>query len=242
MSCPLTASTSLSITAPIVASLDFATVACNEMTNHVKAVRRYDSTGRKAQALRTRTAVLDVAERQFLEVGYGTATVASIAQEAGVSVETIYKSFGSKSGLVRGIYDRGLQGSGARRAYDRSDEMRDRESDPRTIMREWGRLTAEVASVVTPVRILMRHLALTDHEIAAVLATAETERLARMRHHARFLKARGHLRDGVTVSEATDLLWICSSLEIYELMVMGRGWSTARFARYVGDLMITALI
>ena len=48
--------------------------------------------------------------------------------------------------------------------------------------------------------------------------------------------------DGVTVSDATDLLWICSSLEIYELMVMGRGWSTARFARYVGDLMITALV
>jgi hypothetical protein len=88
----------------------------------------------------------------------------------------------------------------------------------------------------------MRHLALTDHEIAAVLAKAEDERLDRMRHHARFLKARGHLRDGVTVSDATDLLWICSSLEIYELMVMSRGWSTARFARYVGDLMITALI
>jgi AcrR family transcriptional regulator len=212
------------------------------MRTHIKAGRRYNSTGRRAGALRTRTAILDAAERQFLEDGYGTATIASIAQEAGISVETIYKSFGSKSGLVREIYERGLEGRGDTRAYERSDEMRDRESDPRTIMREWGRLTAEVASVVTPIRILMRHLALTDHEIAAVLATAETERLARMRHHARFLKTRGHLRDGVTVSDATDLLWICSSLEIYELMVMGRGWSTARFARYVGDLMITALI
>jgi AcrR family transcriptional regulator len=212
------------------------------MMTHVKTTRRYDSTGRRARALRTRTAVLDSAARQFLEDGYGRTTIASIAQEAGVSVETIYKSFGSKPRLVREIYERGLEGLGDTRAYQRSDEMRDRESDPRTIMREWGRLTAEVASVVTPIRILMRHLALTDHEIAAVLATAETERLARMRHHARFLKARGHLRDGVTVSDATDLLWICSSVEIYELMVMGRGWSTARFARYVGDLMITALI
>lgn len=120
--------------------------------------------------------------------------------------------------------------------------MRDRESDPRTIMREWGRLTAEVASVVTPIRLLMRHLALTDREIATVLDTAEAERLARMRHHARFLKARGHLREGVTVSEATDVLWICSSLEIYELLVMRRGWSITSFARYVGNFMITALL
>lgn len=212
------------------------------MVTPVKTSRRYDSTGRRARALRTRAAVLDAAERQFLEEGYGTATIASIAQEAEVSVETIYKSFGSKSGLVREIYERGLEGREDVRAYERSDEMRDQESDPRTIMREWGRLTAEVASVVTPIRILMRHLALTDPEIAGVLETAETERLARMRHHARFLKRRGHLREGVTVSEATDLLWICSSLEIYELFVMRRGWSTVRFARYVGNLMTTALL
>ena len=212
------------------------------MSTLVKATRRYDSSGRRARALRTRTAILDAAERQFLEDGYGTATIASIAQEAGISVETIYKSFGSKPGLAREIYERGLEGRGATRAYERSDEMRDQESDPRAIMLEWGRLTAEVASVVTPIRLLMRHLAVTDREVAAVLESAETERLARMRHHARFLNRRGHLRQGVTVSEATDVLWICSSLEIYELLVMRRGWSTTRFAGYVGNFMITALL
>lgn len=212
------------------------------MGTPVKTSRRYDSTGRKARALRARTSILDAAERQFLEDGYGTATIASIAQEATVSVETIYKSFGGKSGLVREIYERGLEGQGDSRAYVRSDEMRAREGDPQTIMREWGRLTAEVASVVTPIRILMRHLALTDSEIAAVLEAAEAGRLARMRHHARFLKTQGYLREGVTVSEATDVLWLCSSLEIYELLVIRRGWSTARFAGYVGNFMITALL
>lgn len=212
------------------------------MGTPVKASRRYDSSGRRERALRTRAAVLDAAERQFLNEGYGSATIASIAQEAGVSVETVFKSFGSKSGLVREIYERGLEGREGTRAYVRSDQMREREGDPRTIMRKWGRLTAEVASVVSPIRVLMRHLALTDREIAAVLEAAESERLARMRHHARFLKAQGHLRAGVTVSEATDVLWICSSLEIYELLVIRRGWSTERFARYVGSFMITALL
>lgn len=212
------------------------------MASQVKVTRRYDSTGRKAQALRRRTAVLDAAERQFLEDGYSTATIASIAAEADVSVDTIYKSFGGKAGLVRAIYERGLEGRAERRAYDRSDEMRERNDDPRTIMREWGRLTAEVASVVTPIRLLMRHLAATDAEISALLEAAEDERLTRMRHHAYFLRRKGHLRAGVSVSEATDVLWICSSLEIYELLVIRRGWSLPRFARYIGDFMIKALL
>jgi len=159
-----------------------------------------------------------------------------------VSVDTIYKSFGGKPGLVREIYQRGLEGRGAEPAYDRSDEMRQREEDPRTIMREWGNLTAEVASVVTPIRLLMRHLAVTDDEIAAIVEQSEKERLARMRHHARFLLRRGFLRAGVTAGEATDVLWICSSIEIYELLVVRRGWSMSRFARYVGDFMIRALL
>lgn len=204
--------------------------------------RRYDSSGRRAQAMHTRHAILDAAERQFIEHGYAAATIASIAAEADVSVDTIYKSFGGKSGLVREIYERGLEGRGSQRAYDRSDAMREREADPRTIMREWGKLTAEVASVVSPIRLLMRDLAATDDEIASVLERAERERLERMRHHARFLKQRGYLRDGVSVAEATDILWICSSLEIYELLVVRRGWSIQRFARYVGDFMVRALL
>jgi len=210
--------------------------------SRVKTPRRYDSSRRREQARATRTAVLDAAERQFLTDGYATATIASIAAEAGVSVETIYKSFGGKPGLVREIYERGLEGRDDERAYDRSDAMREREQDPRKIMRNWGRLTAEVASVVSPIRFVMRNLATTDAEIAAVLDRAEHERLERMRHHARFLKARGYLREGVSVGEATDVLWICSSLEIYELLVLRRGWSIPRFARYVGDFMIRALL
>ena len=209
--------------------------------SQVKTTRRYDSPTRRARALRTRNAILDAAERQFLE-NYGAATIASIATEAQVSVETIYRSFGGKAGLVREIYERGLEGRSGPPAYERSDTMREQEDDPRTIMREWGKLTAEVASVVSPIRFVMRALAITDDEIANLLERTEQERLERMRHHARFLEARGYLRDGVSVDEATDMLWICSSLEIYELLVVRRGWSMPRFARYVGDFMIRALL
>ena len=101
----------------------------------VKSRRPYDSRARKEQAARNRDAALDAAERLFLERGYAGTSIASIAQEAGLSVQTIYKVFGSKSGLVKAIYFRGLLGKGDDPAYERSDAMREREVDPRTIMR-----------------------------------------------------------------------------------------------------------
>jgi hypothetical protein len=54
--------------------------------------------------------------------------------------------------------------------------------------------------------------------------------------------AAGYLRDGVTVARATDVLWTCSSAELYELFVLQRGWSLPRFGRYVAELMIAALL
>jgi AcrR family transcriptional regulator len=208
----------------------------------VKAKRRYDSSNRQAQARRNREAILDVAQRQFLQGGYGATTIAAIAREAGVSVETIYKAFGGKPGLVRAIYDRGLTGRGPVPAYQRSDAMRARESDPETITRNWGLLTAEVASVVTPIRLLMRSAAAADPEMAALVDASDRERLERMRHHARFLQQRGYLRQGVTLAEATDVLWTCSSVELYELLVLKRGWPLPRFAEFVADFMIATLL
>ena len=212
------------------------------MKPHVKTTRRYDSSSRQAQARRNREGILDAAERQFMANGYTPSTIAGIAAEAGVSVETVYKTFGSKSGLVRAIYERGLTGHGPVPAYQRSDMMRTDETNPRTIMGQWGLLTTEVASVVTPIRLLIRTAAASDPDMAALLKDSEHERLTRMRHHARFLAERGYLRDGITVAEATDILWTCSSLEIYDLLVLQRGWSDRRFARFIADFMIASLL
>jgi AcrR family transcriptional regulator len=209
---------------------------------HVKSKRSYDSSGRQAQARRNREAVLDAAERRFLADGYAATTVAAVAGDAGVSVETVYKAFGGKSGLVVGLYQRGLAGRGAVPAFQRSDEMREHETDPRTIMRNWGLLAAEVGSVITPIRLLMRLAAATDPDMAALVEAGDDERLQRMRHHARVMAERGYLRDGVTSAEAADVFWICNSVELYELLVLKRGWSQRRFAQFVTDLLIASLL
>jgi AcrR family transcriptional regulator len=208
----------------------------------VKPRRRYDSSGRQAQARRNREAILDAAQRQFLDGGYAATTIAAIATEAGVSVETIYKAFGGKPGLVRAIYDRGLAGREPVPAYQRADAIRERQTDPRAILRNWGTLTSEVSSIVSPIERLVRAAAASDPDMAALLKAHNDLREQRARHHARFLKRRGYLRQGVSLAQATDILWTCTSDELYDLLVTQRGWSLPRFARFLGDYLIAALL
>src|SRR4051812_34471728 len=106
----------------------------------VKRRRRYDSASRRDTARRRRAAVVDAARRLFLRDGFAATTIARIAADAGVSEETVYKTFGNKVGLVRAIRDGALAGQGPVHAERRSDRMQVSETDPRAIVRGWGRL------------------------------------------------------------------------------------------------------
>lgn len=208
----------------------------------VKAKRRYNSSGRREQAQRTREAILEVARRLLLADGYAATTVAAIAQASNVSVETIYKAFGGKPGLVRAIYERGLEGAGPVPAEQRSDAMRATEADPRTIIENWGTFVTEVAPRSAPILLLIRTAAASDPEMAAVLETADRLRLARMEHNARDLFERGLFRAEITLDEARDVLWLYSSPELYELLVIRRNWPIDRYGRFVAGGMIAALL
>ena len=70
----------------------------------------------------------------------------------------------------------------------------------------------------------------------------DADRLARMSDNARRLHATGHLRRGISVDDATDVLWTYSAPELYELLVLRRGWTPQRFGRFVADAMIAALL
>jgi len=202
--------------------------------------RQYDSSNRQEQAHRKQQAVLDAAERRFLADGFGATTVSDIASDAGVSVETIYKTFGNKASLVAAIHDRGLAGRGPVPAPQRSDQMQGRERDPRQIIRNWGRLTTEVAPLVCPILLLIRSAAAADPDMARLLAETDQQRLQRMTHNAHALK--GHLRPGITQSAAAEVLWTYSSPDLYDLLIARRHWPLPRYGRFIADSMIAALL
>lgn len=63
------------------------------------------STRRQAEARQTRAAVIDAARRLFLRHGYAATTMNAVAEDAGVSVMTVYKAFANKPGLVKAVFD-----------------------------------------------------------------------------------------------------------------------------------------
>jgi AcrR family transcriptional regulator len=204
--------------------------------------RRYDSSGRRERARQTRDQVIDAARDRFLADGYAATTVAAIAAAARVSVETIYKSFGGKPGLVRAIVDKGIAGEGPEHAERRSDRIRDTEPDPRVILTSWGAFVAELAPQIVPILALARDAAASDSELAAVLDQVSAARHERMTVNARGLADAAHLRPGITVSEAADILWASSSPELFELFVLRRGWTAERYGQLVGQALIAALL
>jgi AcrR family transcriptional regulator len=208
----------------------------------VKPTRRYDSSRRRRQALRTREAILDAARQLFLSGGYAGTTITSIAEAADVSVETIYKGFGGKPGLVRAIAEKGLEGAGPIPAEQRSDEMRTLERNPYRVMERWGTFVTEVAPLTAPIVLLMQTAAATDLEMVAMLEELDRARLARMEHNARQLFERGDFREGITLEHARDVLWAYSSPELYGLLVIRQRWPLERYGQFVAEGMTAALL
>jgi AcrR family transcriptional regulator len=208
----------------------------------VKRRRRYDATRRRARALQTERAIVDAAERLFMRDGFQATTIAAVAAAAGVSAETIYKAFGGKTGLVRAIRERGLEGVGPVHAERRSNALQREERDPRRVIEGWGRLTIEVAPRVMPILQLVASGAATDAEMERLRQELDRARLTRMRRNARNLARASHLREGVRPSDAADVLWACSSPELYDLLVRRRGWALTRYARFIVDVMIALLL
>ena len=73
-------------------------------------------------------------------------------------------------------------------------------------------------------------------------AQSLAERMTGMTMFARALHQEGHLRPDVSVEEAGDMLWTCNSPEVYELLVVQRGWTPERYGRWVADTLTAALL
>jgi AcrR family transcriptional regulator len=214
------------------------------MSSPVKPRRRYDSSRRQEQARHNRWAVLQAARQLFLERGFAATTMPAIASAAGVSVQTVYKAFGNKARLAKAVFDVAMAGDDEPvPMLQRASLARARdEPDPRTKLRLYGEFLAEVAPRHVPVQLVIRDAATSDPEARVVWAELQAERLKGMTLFARALHDDGYLRPGVSTNEARDVLWTCNSAELFQLLVLERGWSPKRYGRWVADALISALL
>jgi AcrR family transcriptional regulator len=204
--------------------------------------RRYDSSRRQQQADQNRAAVLAAARDRFLVDGYTATTLAAVAGAAGVSVETIYKAFANKAGVLKAVVDVAIAGD------DEPRQMADRdvigaivnEPDPARKLERYGAHLADTMPRSAPVQLLARDAAAADSGAADVWAQIRGEILHAMTLFAENLGATGRLR--VSTDEARDLLWTYHSPELYELLVLERGWTPARYGDFFAAAVTAALI
>lgn len=185
----------------------------------------------------TRTKILENAARLMFRDGYAATTIQKVAKHAGVDVDVASRMFGSKYQLVRAIRDRALFESSDMSAAKRSDEIQERETDPRVIFRKWAELTKEVSPRVSPILLLIRDNAATDRDMADLQRTVDNERLQRMSENAQRMS-----KLGIDADRLRDILWLVSSPELYELLVIKRGWTVDAYSTFVEQLLAGTLL
>jgi len=205
--------------------------------------RRYDSPRRRAQARATRQAVLEAARELFIERGYVATTIDAIAARASVAPETVYGTFGSKRRLLSELVDIAIAGAEQPPILDQAwvTELRD-EPDARrrvAILARNGRAILERRAAIDAV---VSGAAAADPDIAKLAAHGRRERYLGQRRLLQIVVGGASLRAGLNPGTAADVLYAIGSPETYRLLVVDRGWSSARFERWYGETLARLLL
>ena len=216
------------------------------MSDRVKTPRRYDSRRRRAQAARTREDVLAAAHDAFVERGYARATLVSIAQEAGVVVETIYRGFGSKARLFNAVVEAAVAGGAARARVPVEDRPAIRaiaqERDPRNQLERYAATQPGIHSRMSPLMHVLTEAAAADPQLAEVRREMEDGRLEGLGRFAQLLADRAVLRAGLTAEDARDILWTLASHDVYDRLVTERHWPAERYEAWLADTLVHSLL
>ena len=210
----------------------------------VKSPRRYNSRLRQEQARQTRQRILEAAQRCFTERGYAAATMESIATEAGVAVDTVYATFGTKRGVLTELANFRAAGDDAPVAViDRAGPQAvRREQDPRRQIAMFAPDVTGIIERMRPVDDILRSAGAVDAEVATLRMHMQEQRFASMRTLAGWIAASGQLREGISATEAATIIWTLTSPEVHRLLRDVRGWSRRRYVRWLEESLTRLLL
>lgn len=207
-----------------------------------KIKRQYDSRRRQEQAAETRRNIIAAANELFIGQGYGKTTVKQVAAHAGVAVETVYATFGTKAALLRHVWYVDLRGDEADVAlYDRAEMQAIlAETDlPERIRRHAAFVTASNRRIF-PLLDALTGAAASEPDAAAMLAEWADRRLDVATRYAHAAAETGQL--GVSEEECRDVLFATMDGTLWAQLAGQRGWSDERFATWLADTWISALV
>jgi TetR/AcrR family transcriptional regulator, regulator of autoinduction and epiphytic fitness len=206
--------------------------------------RRYESAYRQDQARLTRRAVLAAAEALFVDPGYAATTLNAVAARAGVSVQTVYKVFGSKKALLSALVDVTVAGD------DQPVALPDRSfvaeiaalTDARAKLARYAVHLAETQARQVQVMLALAGAASADADAAAVWRKNLEDRRRGMAMFAAELARTGELRPDHTVDAVADVLWLAMDVRNYDWLVRERGWTPEQYQRWYVDSVAGAIL
>ena len=207
--------------------------------------RRYDSPVRREQARQTRAAVVQAAHRRFLAGGYASTTLAAVAKDAGVSVDTVYAVFGSKRGLLAAVMDVNVGGDDEPLdVLDRELPQRMRaESDQRRQISLFATGMAGELERMRPLDDVLRSAAAADPDVAAARHEQnDVQRHAAMATVVGWVRARGQLRSELDDAAAADVVWTLTSPEVHHMLLTTRGWTRSQYETWLRETLERALL
>jgi AcrR family transcriptional regulator len=204
--------------------------------------RRYHSPLRADQAEQTRRKILESAFRLFADRGYAGTTIAAVAEDAGVSPETIYLSLGGKRGLLEGAIEMAITGAEERATREDSwwTTVAALPGAPERLER-MVEYSCRILARTRPIHAVIRGAA--DKEaFAAVLGrrllhdrlTAQTERVGQY--------LGDDLRPGLSVDQAGQRYCVLASPELYHLLTVELRWTIDEHRTWLTELLKTELL
>lgn len=190
-----------------------------------------------SRADQQRVRILDAAQACFVREGFHTASMASIAEEAGVSTGLIYRYFDSKNAIILAIIDRQLQ--------DKLGSIATLTEDPdigRRFVDFFVRVRRGDPDVVNPALLLeIGAQATRDPQIAEALAASDRAAAAALRTWlADLLGSRGLAADEASV-RARALALQCLFDGLAARSVKDRGLEPAALAAAL-DLVLPQIL
>jgi TetR/AcrR family transcriptional regulator, regulator of autoinduction and epiphytic fitness len=201
--------------------------------------------GRRARkALETRRRVLDAAGDLFTRDGYAATTMTAIAENADVAVQTLYAVFGNKRTILTELIDARVAGDDhARSLPDREDwRAMEREPDPHRQLALFAQIATRIGVRSAAINEIMAQAAGADPEIAAIYQHQRQSRYKDERRIARSLARKGALREGLSETQAADIIWAIATTRTYRTLVGERSWTTDQYEHWLNDLLAHALL
>jgi AcrR family transcriptional regulator len=190
--------------------------------------RKYDSELRASRAENTRLRIQKAARKLIAASGFDGATVNAIADEAGVSPQTIYAVFGSKAAIVASLLEHLEEEAGEAETVEELMA----EPDPRLqlqIFAEWIRRLFDMSADVFSVAVQSSG----EPMLAEIRSNGDSRRLGGCKMLTGAWVEAGVLADGSDADGAAEQLWLLTSFETYLLCTSGLGWDSDRYEQWV---------